>query len=62
MLAHELQESADKYRLDEDAIFRAVAGCTVAAGCLCGGGDDCRLWPARVPRSLRHQALGDRTP
>lgn len=26
VLAHELQESADKYRLDEDAIFRAVAG------------------------------------
>ena len=26
VLAHELQEAADKYRLDEDAIFRAVAG------------------------------------
>ena len=26
VLAHELQEAADQYRLDEDAIFRAVAG------------------------------------
>ncbi|MCB1889016.1 MAG: amidophosphoribosyltransferase [Rhodocyclaceae bacterium] len=26
VLAHELQEASDKYRLDEDAIFRAVAG------------------------------------
>ena len=26
VLAHELQEASDRYRLDEDAIFRAVAG------------------------------------
>ena len=52
---------ASGQQLDPETIFAAVAGVHRALpGRLCGGGDDCRLRPAGVPRPLRHPPAGDR--
>ena len=61
VLAHELEKASVKLRLDPQTIFTAVAERAPArARRLRGGRDDRRLRRARVPRSLRHPAAGDR--
>jgi amidophosphoribosyltransferase len=48
-------------KLDAETIFKAVAGVhRRVPRRLRRGGDDRRLRPARLPRSLRHPAAGDR--
>ena len=61
VLAHELEKASVKLQpRAADDLHRGGERASAAEGRVCGGGDDRRLRRARVPRSVRHPARGDR--